>query len=720
MSERVDKASLPLNQPRRTPSHPTKSHIVKTKVDGKEKILRFGEQGASTAGKPKAGESERMKAKRASFKARHAKNIAKGRSSPAYWANKVKWAEGGAVSLDSLAAKYDDGGSVDPSMLRRLKNTLGSAASDVNRSFYENVSGPAVGSLVDMTVGLGDLAQMGARYLGNRMGYDAGEFTPVAPRVKQALGVDNYNPYTVGGVAANLLPFARGEQALSAAATGLPRLFPNLGREAAAYGGSEAAAAGAREFMPDSPLVELAASAAGGSAAGGVGGSASRSPTVSNIVKAQGNLNLTPRARAEALKGSDTQTAESFLNQLRGQPGMTQSGFDDLVKRYQGLEPNTRMTKAEFEQRIPASQYNKIDLRSSEQTANAHLMTEAEDQVRHNLGSVYERVLDRLGVPVNNSTLSDIQDYHENILDFENLSDDMQQRLYSAGIDDTEGKYALMDIFDEERDNLVNYNYELMVDDYELGDMDMPAGGYGYKDYQRLIANPESHSDRYFELGVTHPEQSGKYKHYSERVSAEDGGGLIGHVRGTFTGEEGAGLVGGEYAKPRSMVIEEIQSDAQKTAGQSGPLRQAHGTMFKAAIQHALENGADTVYYPSAREIAGVRNKPASAYAPIYDQQIVKEGLKPLLKIPGVSSRMLGGYHEIDFTPEAKGFILKGEGQAAPGYAQGGTVRAYDPQQIENIMSSINAPRNYASGGSVLAYDPGRVDAILNQFRGAV
>ena len=52
--------------------------------------------------------------------------------------------------------------------------------------------------------------------------------------------------------------------------------------------------------------------------------------------------------------------------------------------------------------------------------------------------------------------------------------------------------------------------------------------------------------------------------------------------------------------------------------------------------------------------------------------------------------------------------------------AQGGSVRAYDPLQIENIMSSINAPRNYASGGSVLAYDPGRVDAILNQFRGAV
>jgi hypothetical protein len=107
MTDRVDKDSLPLNQPRRTPNHPTKSHIVKTKVDGKEKIIRFGEQGASTAGKPKEGESDRMKAKRASFKSRHAKNIAKGPSSPAYWANKVKWADGGFVKTN-----YAEGDSV--------------------------------------------------------------------------------------------------------------------------------------------------------------------------------------------------------------------------------------------------------------------------------------------------------------------------------------------------------------------------------------------------------------------------------------------------------------------------------------------------------------------------------------------------------------------------------------------------------------------------------
>ena len=79
------------NKPQKTPGHPTKSHIVKACENGKEKLIRFGEQGAETAGKPKEGESDRMKQKRASFKARHAKNIAKGKMSAAYWANREKW-----------------------------------------------------------------------------------------------------------------------------------------------------------------------------------------------------------------------------------------------------------------------------------------------------------------------------------------------------------------------------------------------------------------------------------------------------------------------------------------------------------------------------------------------------------------------------------------------------------------------------------------------------
>ena len=79
------------NKPKRTPRHKKKSHIVVAKVGTKVKTIRFGQQGAKTAGKPKAGESEAMKKKRAAFKARHAKNIAKGKMSAAYWADKVKW-----------------------------------------------------------------------------------------------------------------------------------------------------------------------------------------------------------------------------------------------------------------------------------------------------------------------------------------------------------------------------------------------------------------------------------------------------------------------------------------------------------------------------------------------------------------------------------------------------------------------------------------------------
>lgn len=79
------------NKPKRTPNHPKKSHVVLAKEGSKVKMIRFGEQGAKTAGKPKKGESQKMKKKRASFKARHAKNIKIGRMSAAWWANKEKW-----------------------------------------------------------------------------------------------------------------------------------------------------------------------------------------------------------------------------------------------------------------------------------------------------------------------------------------------------------------------------------------------------------------------------------------------------------------------------------------------------------------------------------------------------------------------------------------------------------------------------------------------------
>ena len=89
MAKRADKSKMKCNSPQRT-SGGSKKFVVKACKDGKEKIIRFGQQGVS--GSPaKKGESQAAKKRRASFKARHAKNIAKGKMSAAYWANRVKW-----------------------------------------------------------------------------------------------------------------------------------------------------------------------------------------------------------------------------------------------------------------------------------------------------------------------------------------------------------------------------------------------------------------------------------------------------------------------------------------------------------------------------------------------------------------------------------------------------------------------------------------------------
>lgn len=78
------------NKPKRTPGHPTKSHIVVAKEGNNIKTIRFGQQGVSGSPK-KAGESKAYRERRESFKARHASNISKGKMSAAYWADKVKW-----------------------------------------------------------------------------------------------------------------------------------------------------------------------------------------------------------------------------------------------------------------------------------------------------------------------------------------------------------------------------------------------------------------------------------------------------------------------------------------------------------------------------------------------------------------------------------------------------------------------------------------------------
>jgi hypothetical protein len=262
-------------------------------------------------------------------------------------------------------------------------------------------------------------------------------------------------------------------------------------------------------------------------------------------------------------------------------------------------------------------------------------------------------------------------------------------------------------------------------DAYEYA-MDRAGGsptdsGYSYQDFQRLVADDEP---GYFEFGVTHPEQMMKettgqarrYKHYSNESMP---GGLIGHVRGTHL-DAPATIEGGFDAPANSYVIEEIQSDAQKGVEQTGALHQAHGTLFKAAVQDALEKGADRVYLPTSHVIGKVRGKSGEDYASIYDNAILKEGLDPLSKIPGVevktiTNRILNGmlefedvpwYREITFSPEAREHILSGPGQSVPGYAEGGRVSS-------NVLKAT--PRNKTLGSLVDKYNA-YIDPLLNKY----
>lgn len=90
MSKMLKKEMMKCNSPKSTPSHPTKSHVVKACSNGVEKIIRFGQQGVKGSPK-KSGESDAYASRRKRFKSRHAKNIARGMMSAAYWADKVKW-----------------------------------------------------------------------------------------------------------------------------------------------------------------------------------------------------------------------------------------------------------------------------------------------------------------------------------------------------------------------------------------------------------------------------------------------------------------------------------------------------------------------------------------------------------------------------------------------------------------------------------------------------
>ena len=724
MSQRVDKDSLPLDKPRRTPGHPTKSHIVKTRVDGKEKIIRFGEQGASTAGKPKEGESERMKAKRASFKSRHAKNIAKGKSSPAYWANKVKWADGGPVELLDMAAKYDEGGDVDVmDYLRSVGGTL-SSLPEAPRAIYEagkravQAAPEAARSAVqyiqrstpqevaqDVRGGLSAVA----RQVKDNPLSTIADFIPVVGDIKaygedvaraaamrargDVRGAQGVEQFAIPMAMASILPGVgearkavirsddvfRGvgtpkitveqtdkpfvvrtttqDQIDDMIASGLVRPKPGgYGKQQSPqiyFGESETAepsgvfgrpAEGSfaivgksgnlvgkegpisldqlehiwenrggelvdilpdiirrnQEFTPASPLTEIKA--------GIKTGAKVEFPVRFGVP--QGNVNLRPSVDPATLKGPDVQTVESFVNQLRGQPGMTKQGLQNLLAAYE--DPSEVMTKAQFGERIPGSQYDIVELGTDVSEGvdiDDDLYEEARDVASQNLDVMFMQVATQNNLP--HSYGGYIQDIYHNGFDPQDpdhlrIAEIIRSRYPGQDIN-------VRDVIQDEFANIYDDQLEQVLEEMreDGGFSSSQNEKYAFTNIQRLVKDNDP--EGYFEIGLTNPNVTDKYRHFPGKDN------LAGHIRGTMMGENpqyimSGGSPGGPIfkernfkPKPNSMVIEELQSDVQKSVYKrnnseeaTDPLHQIHATLFKGAVQHALEQGVNTVYLPTA------------------------------------------------------------------------------------------------------------------------
>lgn len=725
MSQRVDKDSLQLDKPRRTPGHPTKSHIVKTKVDGKEKIIRFGEQGASTAGKPKAGESERMTKKRASFKARHAKNIAKGKSSPAYWADKVKWNTGGSVELKNmlndyeaaddvnhLVQKFKNGGQpkkakkdVEPGIMDYLESAYNTASSlpDLPNAIYQ--SGKRAVQSIPANV------RSGVNYIQRstpqQVVRDARQAaTDVKGGLNRIVRHVRENPFetivdvipVVGdikaygedvGRAARLRAQGDERGAANIEQYALPlavaSIIPGIGEARTANRIANVADEVVDVARPTSVTMKQAANF----------------PV--NYGQPKGSLNLRPSIDPVTLKGTGVQDVDNLINQLRGKPGVTKQGLERVAAQF---EPGERVTAAQFGERLPRSEYSTVDLASAVNDPFEHLLDDAQHMVNQDRGELFVRMAEDAGLDFSAGRF--IQDIYDNGYDPLNLDHvEVAEYLTSRNPSTTNLEDLIGDLYRDTHSDAVDMTVEQLQDMAAHGAYGDP-GGYSYRDYQRLVPEEMHEGQGYFEVGVTHPEMKDKYRHYP---NAEN---LAGHIRGTFNPKNllsGATHYGSDFSspatieellggsaqraytfrpKPNSMVIEELQSDAAKNLGDTGALHQIHGTLFKGAIQHALEGGAETVYLPTAKAIGISRFTNPDDYRSIYDKEVIKGGLNPLRETPGVEVNPINDmYHEINFNPEARERILKGVGQKAPGFAQGGLVSSYDEAIVKDLAEKI-------------------------------
>lgn len=409
------------------------------------------------------------------------------------------------------------------------------------------------------------------------------------------------------------------------------------------------------------------------------------------IIPPEGNLNFTTRLD-EQIKGPETQTVYDLLKQVQGKPGVTKEGLKQIAAKYP--DSAAKVTKQEFAESIPASQYGKVDLEADFDDMYENYFNEAMENLDpvttyYNLGLPQRLHLDFDRVVSNEINFSDLDPETQELF---------RERFGLPNeVSDHVAYSRLGDIYmDQQQEELTDYARQAAEN---AGD----ASSYAYKSFQRLVPKDDP---GYFEFGVTHPDQTGQYKHYSGTTMPE---GLIGHVRGSLV-ERPTVIEGGIEVPPNSYVIEEIQSDAQKGAEQTGPLHQVHGTLFKSAVQDALEKGADRIYLPTSYPISRVRHKHPEDYASIYDKAVIKEGLEPLSKIPGVEIKPIfkqlesehffqdhPDYHQIKLSPEAREHILTGPGQSIPGYAAGGLVASdYDDEQIDKMSDEIF---NFAKGG---------------------
>jgi len=447
-------------------------------------------------------------------------------------------------------------------------------------------------------------------------------------------------------------------------------------------------------------------------------------------VAPEGNVLMRPSVSKFDLKGPETQTVESFLNQIKGMPGIPQETIEDIALRFHQNSPSMDLrqpvSKGDFEKLFPPSKYDKVDLKEAAPDTEMHLYTEARRMAEDESEGVIEQMLYGMGARnVDDSVNWQVTDVINRVKAFDDLPPDVLELLKRNGIENVET------LREWQEDALTSYANRIMQELAENSD-DFPSdrSGYAYEGFQRLIPDSlrQKRPQDYFEIGVVHPDQRGSYSHYGN-FEDQYGRSLVGHIRGQFLPEGGTILNSNAFkwqaepfstptsvsekpstikVGPKSMIIEELQSDVQKGIEQSGHLTNVHATLFKTAIQHALENGAQTVYYPTAKTIAGVRSMDPKDFSSIYDKEVVKQGLNPLSKIPGVSMENLGGdYIKIDFTPDAIKYILKGPGQRLTNYDRGGEVneytldglKEYKPEPMSKIPEDSEAPPSDPIGG---------------------